>query len=50
MMAEGNSLPSQDTSEDVTLVSAKESNGKTMVTFKRKLNTCDGRDLPLKVQ
>lgn len=49
MMADSNSLPKQDTSEDVKLISATERDGKTTVIFKRKLNTCDENDRQLKV-
>ena len=41
MYATANGAPVKDSSQDVTLVSATESNGETQVTFKRKLNSCD---------
>ena len=41
MYATANGAPVKDASQDVTLVSATESNGETQVTFKRKLNSCD---------
>lgn len=44
MMSDSNALPKRDESEDVKLIEAIESNGKTTVSFSRKRNTCDDRD------
>ncbi|XP_067939715.1 DBH-like monooxygenase protein 2 homolog [Watersipora subatra] len=41
MYAASNTLPTEDTSQDVTLISASEANGVTRVQFRRKLDTCD---------
>ncbi|XP_067938800.1 DBH-like monooxygenase protein 1 homolog [Watersipora subatra] len=41
MYATGNTLPTEDTLKDVTLISASEANGVTKVEFRRKLDTCD---------
>ena len=41
MYATANGAPAKDMSQDVKLLSATESNGVTIVRFKRKLNTCD---------
>lgn len=49
MSADSNSLPTQDTSQDVNLISATEQDGRTTVVFTRKVNTCDENDRQLKV-
>ena len=41
MYATANQAPVKDESQDVTFISATETNGATKVTFKRKINTCD---------
>ena len=41
MYSESESLPEIDKSEDVKLISAIEDAGKTIITFSRKLVTCD---------
>jgi NAD(P)H-flavin reductase/cytochrome b involved in lipid metabolism len=45
--ASGYALPAPDSSQDVQLVSASETGGRTVVTFKRKINTGDSNDVPL---
>ena len=41
MYSESESVPEIDKSEDVKLISAIEDAGKTIITFSRKLVTCD---------
>lgn len=44
MHADKNSLPLVDTTNDLALLSASESNGITTITYKRKIATCDDED------
>ena len=54
-MGAGSHVPVMDTVQDWTLRSrpgllmAKEENGYTMLTFERKLETCDDQDFPITV-
>ena len=41
MYGTSNSAPSEDSSNDVELISGSETDRRTSVTFKRKINTCD---------
>jgi len=39
-----------DASQDVTLISGSEANGQTKISFKRKHNTCDDKDMVIGVR
>ena len=45
--SEANALPGADASQDVQLVSGRESNGESVITFRRALITGDSRDSPI---
>ena len=45
----GNIAPVKDESQDYTLVGGKESNGKTVLKFKRKILACDSQDRDIPV-
>ena len=49
MHADANTLPTEDTSNDVTLISSSETDGKTKLVFSRKRMTCDSDDRELTV-
>ena len=44
-----NTRPVKDTKQDYELVGGSESNGVTVLEFKRKLVTCDSKDLDIPV-
>lgn len=49
MHATGFTTPMEDASQDVKLISGRESDGLTVMRFSRKLNTCDKDDMPIGV-
>uniref|UniRef100_A0A3Q1I9J3 DOMON domain-containing protein n=1 Tax=Anabas testudineus TaxID=64144 RepID=A0A3Q1I9J3_ANATE len=48
--ATGNSMPLLDTHQSYTLLSLSESEGQTVMTFQRSIQTCDNQDLQITAQ
>lgn len=48
--ATGNSMPLLDTHQSYTLLSLSESEGQTVMTFQRSIQTCDNQDLQITVR
>ncbi|XP_063351424.1 DBH-like monooxygenase protein 2 homolog [Pelmatolapia mariae] len=48
--ATGNSMPLEDAQQSYTLLSVRENEGQTVITFKRPIKTCDDKDFQITAQ